>query len=147
MAIIHVLQKMCPKKLRSIISSLFAGLAILCNFLLMVSWTPACLVIHHQYCKRFSLMQLSSYSCIQALPNVLHPVQKVENVFKTITSWRNQFLNFILPTIVIRGRYLFIMGFTLLAISAGLVVFKYPGLRLPDKDQFQLFKRNHVFER
>jgi hypothetical protein len=92
-------------------------------------------------------MQLSSYSWIQALPNILHPVQKVENLFETINSWRNQFLNFLLPMIVIRGRYLFIMGFTLMAISAGLVVFKYPGLRLPDKDQFQLFKKNHIFER
>ena len=53
----------------------------------------------------------------------------------------------ILPCIIIRTRLLWIILLGGSAAAAAVVVFYLPGLRLPDKEEFQLFKPNHFFER
>ena len=52
----------------------------------------------------------------------------------------------LLPRFIIKARFIFIGGFALLALGAMIVVLYYPGLKLPDKEQFQLFIPTHPFE-
>ena len=126
--------------------SLFAGMTILCNFILMLTWTPACLVIYHQYCRRFSLAPLSTYSLVESSPKLFQFAQKIEGLkSKWDQIWR-KFFKTLFPRFILKARYIFIVLFGALSIGAILVVFYYPGLKLPDKEQFQLFTASHPFE-
>ena len=42
--------------------SIFAGLAILCNFVLMLTWVPACLVFYQRYCRATCCCCLSEHA-------------------------------------------------------------------------------------
>lgn len=53
----------------------------------------------------------------------------------------------ILPCIVVKLRYFWILLLGGLAVGAGIVVFYYPKLELPDSKEFQLFSSGHPFER
>ena len=53
----------------------------------------------------------------------------------------------ILPFLIIKTRLLWIIVLGGSAAAAAVIVFYLPGLRLPDKEEFQLFKASHFFER
>lgn len=53
----------------------------------------------------------------------------------------------ILPYLIIKPRLLWIIALGGSAAAAAVIVFYLPGLRLPDKEEFQLFKASHFFER
>ena len=53
----------------------------------------------------------------------------------------------ILPHAIIKPRLLWIIVLGGSAAAAAVIVFYLPGLRLPDKEEFQLFKASHFFER
>ena len=53
----------------------------------------------------------------------------------------------ILPYAIIKPRLLWIIVLGGSAAAAAVIVFYLPGLRLPDKEEFQLFKASHFFER
>lgn len=126
--------------------SLFAGMTILCNFILMLTWTPACLVIYHQYCRRFSIAPLSTYSWVESSPKLFQFAQKLEGLkSKWDQIWR-KFFKTLFPRFILKARYIFLVLFGGLSIGAIVVVFYYPGLKLPDKEQFQLFTASHPFE-
>ena len=72
--------------------------------------------------------------------------QKTEDLkSKWDQIWRLIFKT-LLPRYIIKARFIFIGGFAVLALGAMIVVLYYPGLKLPDKEQFQLFIPTHPFE-
>ena len=121
-------------------------MTILSNLVLMLTWSPACLVIHHQYCRRFSPAPLSTYSWVQSAPKLLQFAQAIEGLKSKWDQMRRKFFKSLFPRFVIKSRFVFIALFGSFAVGAMIVVFYYPGLKLPDKEQFQLFTANHPFE-
>ena len=102
-------------------------MTILSNLILMLSWSPACLVIHYQYCRRFTIAPLSTYSWVQAIPSLLQFAQRVENFnSKWDQLWRKMFKS-IFPRSVMKARYIVIVLFVCLAVGSTVVVFHYPG--------------------
>jgi hypothetical protein len=72
--------------------------------------------------------------------------QKVEALnSKWDQIWR-KFFRILLPRFIVKARFVFIVIFGAISIGAALIVFYYPGLKLPDKEQFQLFTASHPFE-
>ncbi|KAB7497321.1 Protein dispatched-like protein 1 [Armadillidium nasatum] len=56
------------------------------------------------------------------------------------------FFEKVLPWIIVKPRHFWIIVLGSLAFCSAFVVFYYPGLRLPDSQDFQLFDRTHPFE-
>lgn len=59
----------------------------------------------------------------------------------------NSFFDRFLPWIIIKPRVLWVILLFGIAVYAAILVLYYPGLRLPDSADFQLFNRDHYFER
>lgn len=55
-------------------------------------------------------------------------------------------LNDFLANLVIRLRWFWLVILSAIAIGGCVVVFRYPGLRVPDSQSFQLFDESHLFE-
>ena len=109
--------------------SLFAGMTILCNFILMLTWTPACLVIYHQYCRRFSLAPLSTYSWVESSPKLFQFAQKIEGLkSKWDQIWR-KFFKTLFPRFILKARYIFKDDTLLLTLMWTLLLF-FRGLPL-----------------
>lgn len=110
---------------------LFSGIAILCNFALMITWTP-CIILCTEY-----VWRLFKRLCC---PNV-HC--KCLNVFtKASGVLYEQFF----PKLIEKGWFLWI--FVLVGLGAGgsVVVFVKPKLNLPTTQDFQLFPSGNLLE-
>ncbi|CAL7936449.1 unnamed protein product [Xylocopa violacea] len=114
--------------------SLFSGMTVLANFLLMITWLPACVVVS----ERFRLGVLSPVSFITR--KIIRPLQQLGD--KVATGF-----NAFLTRIVINFRWCWLLGLGIIAIICCVIVFKYPGLQLPDSADFQLFDSSHPFEK
>ena len=71
-------------------------------------------------------------------------IQHISSILRHLYS---SMFESILPCLIIRTRLLWIIVLGGSAAAAAVIVFYIPGLRLPDKEEFQLFKENHFFER
>lgn len=95
--------------------------------------------------------------CIPPFGIYLPPIQRLKcctslcnALWKTHFSFVDSarvFFEKILPCLVIRPRYFWLVLFGGLALGASVVVFYYPKLRLPDSKDFQIFGSSHPFER
>ena len=119
--------------------SLFAGLTVTVHFLFMLSWLPASVLLSEKYCS--PVCQSHAYklpgSCLKRIKRCLESASDVARII----------FDKILPCIVVKLRYFWIVLLGSLAIAAGVAVFYYPQLKLPDTREFQLFSSNHFFER
>lgn len=113
--------------------SLFSGITVLANFFLMITWLPACVVIS----ERCQFTVLSSNNFIEK--KLLNPIRVLLNELEIGFST-------ICVHAVIRFRWIWLLSLGGLTILGCIIVFKYPGLRLPDSPHFQLFKNSHPFE-
>jgi hypothetical protein len=135
-----------------LIFSVFAGLAILCNFVMMLTWIPASLAFYQRYCHASCCCCLQHVSSNAADdPNQLDSCA-VGRVICSVRSAVNRgtanFFERTLPTLIIlKARFLWILVLGGLIICSSAAVFYYPGLRLPDQEHFQLFTSDHSFER
>lgn len=111
-------------------NSIFAGTAVLCNYLLMITWLPASVALVER------LSCLSPQWCytrfIQVVFDAINRTATAvqELVIRAICDW---------PLVWI----------VLLATSgvySGVVVFYRPRLQLPDSPDFKLFDAAHPFE-
>ena len=117
----------------------------------MVSWTPAALVFYTKHCqgvccgKPISIEAATDQqtnnldvasstaaedksSCVQSLKRGLERIARLPRDF--FEKW--------LPTAVIKPRFVWTIGFGSLIVVSFMVVFYYPSLKLPDKEQFQV---------
>ncbi|XP_019696069.1 protein dispatched isoform X2 [Harpegnathos saltator] len=112
--------------------SLFSGITVIANFFLMITWLPACVVVSERY--KFTLSSRNFIS---------------ERIIRPLRSFRDKVtvgLTALLIKMVIGLRCIWILSLGTAAIACCIVVFRYPGLQLPDYIDFQLFDNTHPFE-
>ncbi|KAK7868686.1 hypothetical protein R5R35_006977 [Gryllus longicercus] len=111
--------------------SVFAGTATLANFLLMVTWLPASVVVSERWC------------CPPVVPlqwdSKLRPARAAAGQARAA-------LDRLLVWAVLRLCYLWLVLLGGAAVAAVVVVFYHPRLKLPDSRDFQLFDNHHPFE-
>lgn len=114
--------------------SVFAGTAIIANFLLMLTWLPASVVVSERW-GWTSLLALQWKGCDNSLRACKITLDR---------CW--VYLEKLLLSVTFRFRYFWLVFLTLTAAASLLVVLKYPGLQLPESADFQLFQSSHPFE-
>lgn len=106
--------------------SIYAGTTILCNLVIMVTWTPAAIVAEEKWCN----------FCFFNSPRI----------YKKIHEYYRCFFEKLLPKFILYLRYLWIVLLSTLGIVGGILVFHNPKLRLPTSFHFQMFRDNHLME-
>ena len=108
-------------------------MAVIANFFLMVTWLPASVVIS-EHC-RLSFLTPAHFVVRKIIRPLRLFVDRVSNSFSNC-----------LTQLSVSLRWLWFMSLGGIAIAGWMVVFKYPGLQLPDSPSFQLFDSSHPFE-
>lgn len=116
------------------INSLFSGMTVMANFLLMVTWLPATVVIS-EHC-RLIILSPANFLVRKIIRPLRISMERVSLVFSGFLS-----------RVSISLRWLWLSSLGGIALAAGMVVFSFPGLRLPDSPNFQLFDASHPFEK
>ena len=114
---------------------LYSGFSILCMFFLMVTWFPAAVIIEQTVfsrCNCCSKFQGNATSCI---------------IVDKLKAWHKTFFTDLLPCIVLKLRYFFIVVLSLLAVGGIVVATFKPGLHLPTSQDFQMFHESHALEK
>ncbi|EEB17830.1 conserved hypothetical protein [Pediculus humanus corporis] len=115
--------------------SVFAGTAVLVNFLLTVTWLPACFVI--------SQKNLFPSVLCQCQPNFFNQFQTANKYLYQVKATIEKSL----ITLIFRLRWLWLIIFSAIAIGSSVIVLYHPKLRLPDSKNFHLFQSSHLFEK
>ncbi|XP_007935145.1 protein dispatched homolog 1 [Orycteropus afer afer] len=128
----------------------YAGTAILVNYVLMVTWLPAVVVLHERYL-------LHIFSCFRKPQQQIYDTkscwtvacQKCYKVVFTISEASRIFFEKVLPCIVIKFRYLWLFWFFALTVGGAYIVCFNPKMKLPSLElsEFQVFRSSHPFER
>lgn len=121
---------------------IFSGLAILSNFILSITWLPAVIAFQDTY-----LGGLEDHGeSMHGSGRKARYKQLWRMIRKRITDWSRVFFEKVLPFIVIRLRYAWLVLCTLLMVGGFCTIFVYPKLHLPSVPHFQLFQSSHPFE-
>ncbi|XP_011895999.1 PREDICTED: protein dispatched homolog 1 isoform X2 [Cercocebus atys] len=128
----------------------YAGTAILVNYVLMVTWLPAVVVLHERYL-------LNIFTCFKKPQPQIYDnkscwtvaCQKCHKVLFAISEASRIFFEKVLPCIVIKFRYLWLFGFLALTVGGAYIVCINPKMKLPSLElsEFQVFRSSHPFER
>lgn len=125
--------------------SVFAGIAVICNCLLMMTWFPACVVIWERSCDIFSGCLFTYFQCPRLFNPLTIPLRSLKSkcvyVGKLWDTKEQLLLNSILEF-----RVMWLVTLTVLAVASMVVVLYYPKLQLPSSPEFQLFDSLHPFE-
>jgi len=122
--------------------SIFAGTTILCNLILMVTWVPAWVVLHHK------IVVMRCFAALPHLPDIVQPASNaVTSVSFSVANWVTSFFEETLPCIIVRPRGIWIVSLGSLVICSMVALFHYPGLKLPDTNEIQLLTSDHPFEK
>ncbi|XP_070577195.1 protein dispatched homolog 1-like isoform X2 [Ptychodera flava] len=120
---------------------IYAGTAVLCNFLLTITWLPAAISLHDKVCASLcSCQKKKNYTGVRFF-SCLHKM-----IFAFSESSRI-FFDKLLPCVVIKLRFLWLVLLSALAIGGFVVVYFEPKLRLPTSAEFQVFTSSHLLER
>ncbi|XP_061481106.1 protein dispatched homolog 1 isoform X3 [Rhineura floridana] len=129
---------------------IYAGTAILVNYVLMVTWLPAVVVLHERYLLNifscFRKPQSSVYSNKSCWTVLCHMFRKV--IF-AVSEASRIFFEKVLPCIVIKFRYIWLVWFLALTVGGAYIVCVNPKMKLPSLElsEFQVFRSSHPFER
>ncbi|KAF7664328.1 hypothetical protein LDENG_00180430 [Lucifuga dentata] len=129
----------------------YAGTAILVNYILMVTWLPAVVVLHERYlpnvfpCSKPPHQQRGY--CTRTFWAGL--CQKANKCLFTVSEASRIFFEKVLPCIVIKLRYLWLFWFLAITVGGAYVVCINPKMKLPSLElaEFQVFRSSHPFER
>ena len=113
---------------------IYAGIAILCKFSMMVTWFPAVCVINENVYVPWSCSKESSRQKIKLLYE------------KYVATFARFCFNDFLPRVVIKLRFFWIALFSLLTLGGLEVLLFEPGFRLPTSSDFQMFESSHPLE-
>lgn len=156
----------------SSLPSVFAGFAILSNLVLMLTWVPASLAFYQKYCHASCCCCLKTYKLNERgdeieelvrqdelfIPSIILDhhlsIQDSCHLGRLICQSRakinkkcRSFFEKILPKVVVKLRNVSIGFIGLIILASTVAVFYKPGLTLPEQENFQLFKKEHDFER
>ncbi|XP_055523625.1 protein dispatched [Wyeomyia smithii] len=113
---------------------IFSGTAVMVNYLLMITWLPACVSIAER---------ISCFSLVKPVENF---VDKLMYPFKAISQFGRKIEDVIISS-VIKVPLLWIVLLGATGVLSGVMVLHWPKLRLPDSPDFKLFISSHPFER
>lgn len=131
--------------------SIFTGTAVIINMLLTLIWLPSSVIIIDRwfsstccmcippfgiYLTYFQKYQWCSYAC-----NILW---KFHYVF---TDSSRVFFEKILPCLIIKPKWFWLVALTSLTVGSAVVVFFQPTLLLPISREMQIFGSEHPFEK
>ncbi|XP_072043684.1 protein dispatched homolog 1-like [Amphiura filiformis] len=119
---------------------LFAGTAIMMNFVLTLTLLPAVIVIQYRL---VSFLETNCSGCCHRKDRCLKLVRKFFDI--CLRPFR-KFFESILPLLILKLRYIWLILFGALGIGGALVVFKYPSLRLPTNSEFQILENDNYLE-
>lgn len=129
---------------------IYAGTAILVNYILMVTWLPAVVVLHERYL-------VNVFTCSRSQHNQTHGTvrfwtslcQMVNKCLFAISEASRIFFEKVLPWVVIKLRYLWLLWFLAMTLGGAYVVCVNPKMKLPSLElsEFQVFRSSHPFER
>lgn len=129
----------------SVCFSIFAGIAVIANYLLMLTWFPASVIVFEQSCFSKPDFYDGLWVCYQRWCCAIIPWDMSWGRFIILkTIWMNK-EKYLLEA-VLKFRYLWFISMFLLAILGACIVLVYPKLQLPDSPEFQLFTSSHPFE-
>ncbi|GIX95119.1 protein dispatched homolog 1 [Caerostris darwini] len=130
--------------------SIFAGTAVLANFIFTVSWLPASVIMAEKWCS-------STCLCIPPVGLYVPQMRHVRwcsifcnalwKLHYSFNEYSRVFFEKILPCIIVKSRYFWLVLFSAIAAGGAVAVFYYPRLQLPDSKEFQIFNSDHPFER
>nr|CAI5854225.1 unnamed protein product [Callosobruchus analis] len=127
--------------------SIFAGFAVVANYLLMITWFPASLVIWERSCLTQNSYVVScfmlcyqTWCCTKARFKI--PGSRFRNIAVQLWRAKEQWL----LDIVLKFKYVWFTLLIIVALICSFVVLVYPGFQLPDSSEFQLFHMTHPFE-
>lgn len=125
--------------------AIYAGTTIIVNFVLMITWLPAVFVIYEKWCSD-CLMCYSPdiYSFSNGV--YFYTCKLPYKIYYFITDWSRIFFEKLLPCVVIKLRYVWLLLFSCLSVAGIFVTFYYPKLKLPQTNEFQVFAADHPFE-
>ncbi|XP_062896636.1 protein dispatched homolog 1 isoform X1 [Mobula hypostoma] len=127
----------------------YAGTAILVNYVLMVTWLPAVVVLHERYL--LHLFQCGDRPGRRAQhrgwPTQLH--RRLHGLLQAASDTSHVFFEKVLPCIVIKFRYIWLCWFLALTVGGAYIVCVDPKMKLPSLElsEFQVFRSSHPFER
>ncbi|ESO83544.1 hypothetical protein LOTGIDRAFT_51941, partial [Lottia gigantea] len=125
--------------------SIYAGTAILCNFVLTITWIPASIMAYEKWCNFCVCHSPDFYSGrLQVCYYICNIPYKL---YYLIQNWSRLFFEKILPCLVIRFRYLWQILLGSLGICGIIVIFYYPKLKIPTSKKFQVFSSDHLLEK
>ncbi|XP_034018781.1 protein dispatched homolog 1 [Thalassophryne amazonica] len=130
---------------------IYAGTAILVNYILMVTWLPAVVVLHERYLPDVFLCSVPPHQqrgyCTRMFWAGL--CQKANKCLFTVSEASRIFFEKVLPCIVIKLRYLWLFWFLAITVGGAYVVCVNPKMKLPSLElaEFQVFQSSHPFER
>ncbi|XP_027003400.2 protein dispatched homolog 1 isoform X1 [Tachysurus fulvidraco] len=124
----------------------YAGTAILVNYILMVTWLPAVVVLHERYLLNIFMCFRSPHHTTSFLKNVY---QNANKCLFALSECSRIFFEKVLPWIVIKLRYLWLFWFLVITAVGAYVVCVSPKIKLPSLElsEFQVFRSTHPFER
>lgn len=123
--------KMCSNNY--FIISIFSAMAVFVNLLITVSLLPSCIVIlSSQHRHNIVLFEIGPVDKLLLIEQMLRRVQTSFN------TW--------LLKIVFRFRWIWITLFFILGILSASIIWIWPGMKLPESVEFQLFRETHPFE-
>lgn len=125
----------------------YAGTAILVNYILMVTWLPAVVVLHERYLPNI-------FPCSKPPPHQESGVlvalcQKARRCLLAFSHVSRVFFEKVLPCVVVKLRYLWLLWFIAMTVGGAYVVCVNPKMKLPSLElaEFQVFRSSHPFER
>lgn len=117
--------------------AVYAGCAILINFVYTVTWLPAIVVIEDKYLQfRRCREMITPCECYMTM----------KEMSKVLSGCIRSFWETTLPLVVFKLRYLWIVLFTLLGVGGACAIFVKPKLQLPTKNDFQVFISSDYME-
>ncbi|XP_060704414.1 protein dispatched homolog 1 isoform X1 [Hemiscyllium ocellatum] len=127
----------------------YAGTAILVNYILMVTWLPAVVVLHERYllhlfqCGERPGRRTELTGCLAQL------CCRLQRLLLTASETSRVFFEKVLPCIVIKFRYIWLCWFLALTVGGAYIVCVDPKMKLPSLElsEFQVFRSSHPFER
>ncbi|XP_072027301.1 protein dispatched homolog 1-like [Amphiura filiformis] len=123
--------------------AIFAGTAIVANFIFTVTWLPVVVVLN-DICSTILFGQASNKDTESGKKQRWHHL-------RTCCSSLSRFLNKVftvhIQTLIFNLRIVWILLFLGLAIGGVFLVFVSPKLQLPSQSDFQVFRSSHQFEK
>ena len=118
--------------------AIFAGTAVIVNYVLMITLIPSAMVIYEKWCSECTSCS-GGYKLTAKVPICGYFMCQLPlKLYYAICKWTRIIFEKILPCVVVRVRYIWLLTFGGVALFGMIVIFYHPRLRLPSSNEFQV---------